>query len=108
MVDTNIKLSMELEFGLLLGLNFIPFPLYQYKQVSSTFTVYSKAGKELIFQYVAGIKDYAIIDNMSIFNSSEQRTFRHMLRHPQWNQIHLNHVIMTTDKNMGIAVVTTT
>jgi hypothetical protein len=25
MVNTNIKLSMELEFGLLLGLNFIPF-----------------------------------------------------------------------------------
>jgi hypothetical protein len=75
MMDTNIKLSMELEFGLLFGLNFIPFPLHQYKQVSSTFTVYSKAGKELIFQYVADIKDYAIIDNTSIFNSSKQRPF---------------------------------
>jgi hypothetical protein len=41
-VDTNIKLSMKLEFGLLLRLNFILFPLYQYKQVFSIFTVYLK------------------------------------------------------------------
>jgi hypothetical protein len=108
MVDTNIKLSTKLEFGLLLGLNFVLFSLYQYKQVSSIFTVYSKASKELIFQYVVGIKDYAIIDDTSTFNSSEQCTFHHILYHPQWNQIHLNHVIMTTDKNMSITVVAKT
>jgi hypothetical protein len=108
MVDTYIKLSIELEFGLLLGLNFILFSLYQYKQVSLTFTVYSKASKELIFQYVASIKDYAIIDNISTFNSSEQCTFHHILCYPQWNQIYLDYVIMTTDKNMGITVMAKT
>jgi hypothetical protein len=108
MMDTNIKLLMKLEFGLLLGLNFIPFPLHQYKQVSSIFTVYSKISKKLIFQYVVSIKNYAIIDDTSTFNSSKQCTFHCMLCYSQWNQIHLDHIIMTTDKNMGIVVVAKT
>jgi hypothetical protein len=50
-VDTNLNvLDQDVINRLLLSLKFILYPAYQHKGVTSTFTVYSKTGKELIYE----------------------------------------------------------
>jgi hypothetical protein len=50
-VDTNLNvLNQDIINGLLLSLKFILYPAHQHKSVTSTFTVYSKTGKELIYK----------------------------------------------------------
>jgi hypothetical protein len=85
LVDTNIQLSPTIQRGLLLGLNFVPFPRHQKKQASTILTAYAKDPKTNL-QDVATIGGYkCFMDSHStkLWSSPEQVAFREMVHHPQ-------------------------
>jgi hypothetical protein len=99
-------LDQDVINGLLLGLKFVPYPAHQHKGVTSTFTVYSKTGKELIYEVAEEAPFRAIRHhNNNLWDTKEQRTFRRMLRSPAWKQLHQDHLVLKTDKNMGTVIV---
>jgi hypothetical protein len=110
MVDTEFQLTEKVRDGLLLGINFVPFPHHQHREVTTTFTTYSKDGKKIIYPVVldterSAVRPTSSRDDHLRFASRDQRAFRRMLRSPQWVELHRDHVLLKTDKNMGTAVV---
>ena len=90
--------------GLLLGLKFVPYPKHQHRVRSSTLTAYAKDAKHKLEDIAQqGLASYVEFD--TAWNSREQVTVRRMLRHPDWTNLHREHTIMPTDKNMGTAIV---
>jgi hypothetical protein len=110
MVDTEFQLTEEVRDGLLLSINFVPFPHHQYCEVTTTFTTYSKDGKKIIYPVVLNVEQSAVRptslrDDHLRFASGDQRTFRRMLHSPQWVELHCDHVLLKTDKNMSTTII---
>jgi hypothetical protein len=108
MVDTKFQLTEEVWDSLLLGINFVPFPHHQHREVTTTFTTYSKDRKKIIYPVVLEAEQAAVCSTSSRddhlrFTSGDQHAFRRMLRSPQWVELHRDHVLLKTDKNMGTA-----
>jgi hypothetical protein len=80
-MDTNLNvLNQNIINRLLFSLKFISYPAHQHKGVTSTFTVYLKTGKELIYEVAEEASFRAIRHhNDNLWDTKEQQTFHRML-----------------------------
>lgn len=84
--------------GLLLGLKFIPKP---YKK-TILLTAYSHESIETLPEVLNTIQHQG---NFHRDNNMAQKLYKYFTTHPSFQKIFQNHYISTTDKNMGIAII---
>jgi hypothetical protein len=91
--------SPSLLKALSVGFKFIPFK----KMRKAWFTVYSNHAKGSLQSFVSGAGLEAVTDQKSL--NPVQKMVAKMLESPEWVNLHKEHVISNTDKNLDIAIV---